>query len=109
MTDMYLKASRIDELFSIYNDLSETAQVIAREVARMYTLDGNMGTLYTHEFDDEVCEHVQPYEVVEAMEDFNHQFGYRLRYRLTSDSAEDWRFQFFMNQAEREAIYPDGE
>lgn len=109
MTDMYLKAARINELFYIYSDLSETAQVIARYVARMYTIDGNMGTIHPDDFYDETCEQVEPYEVVEAMEDFNHQFGYRLKYRLASDSPKDWTFRFFMNEAERNAIYPEGE
>lgn len=109
MTDVYKRAERITDILEFYPQLTRVAKVIAKKVARIYALDGDFGTILDYQFTNECKRTIAPYEAVEAMEEFNAFFGYKFRYRLTSESPDDWKLRLVMTFAERELLNPQEE
>jgi hypothetical protein len=106
MADVYKRAERITDILEFYPQLTKVAKVIAKKVVRIYALDGDFGTILDYQFSHDCNRTVEPYEAVEAMEEFNSFFGYKFRYRLTSESPDDWKLRLVMTFAERELLYP---
>ena len=105
MTNTSILNERVLHLMHVYADeVSDTKHSIIDSLVTMYINEWTGVTMYPINFDDKI---VPPYEVVEAMEDINAEIGFRYKYTLRTNGAQEWMFRITMTEEERKLLFEE--
>lgn len=94
---------RVLHLMHVYADeTDDTKHSIIDSLVTMYINEWSSVTMYPNNFDND---YVQPWEVVEAMEDINAEMGFRYKYTLRTNDEHEWMFRVSMTEEERKCLF----